>query len=544
MTRYLILSFFLLVGLCACVSAQVPVVIAMRIVKAEDARRYDKTLKDLMKDPRPATRTRAALAAGRIGDEKAVEDVAALLSDSSANVAAAAAFALGEIESIKGADAILKALNDPKTPNAVRARAIEAAGKIAAANPKDEKSKALNEAILKTLDAENRRGAKQDRTTVLLGLTAAGRAASTDTKRHRPDDTDFITSEYLKNADPRIRADAGNTLARLRASHADIPLREMLAKDADPIARANAARVLGASQDRKAFDVLLKSATEDSGPRVRVSAIRALGGLRDQKAADKLLERGEKLLADYKKSKFAHPVEQNELIEIATTLGRLLPDSGNEHAVRFLDELVKIDDGHNAEFAVARMHVKPGDFTISPNALKTWWGLSTTAQVTAELAPMFPINKEVQKMRADAPVLLRRMGDLVSLPGKDEKTIIAAPEFIRAFAQFKTKDLDAFLRASLAHDDVFVRATAAELLGDRPALPENVTALKTAWDKAYIGDKEYNDARLAILDALAKTDKKEAAPILVKAIKSADYLTRKKALDLLADKDLQKVSQI
>lgn len=544
MKLYFLAVLFSLLVFCLGSLAQVPVNTAVQIVRAEDARRYDKTLIDLMKDKNPAVRARSALAAGRIGEERAVEALAALLNDISPVVAANAAFGLGEIESIKAADAILKLLNNPKTVDAVRARAVEAAGKIAAANPKDEKSKLLSEAILKTLDDENRRAVKQNRTTVLAGLTAAGRASSNDPKRKRPDDTDFVTAEFLKSKDGRIRADAENTLARLRSAHANTPIKTILTTDTDPIARANAARVLGASQDRNAFDVLLKSATADTDMRVRVSAIRSLAALKDPKAADKLIERSEMLLAAYKRSKFAHPSEKNELIEIVTVLGRLIPDTGNERAVKLLNELVKLDDGHTPEISIARMRVKPGDFVISPNALHTSWGLSTTAQVAGELAAIFPRTEEVKKMRDAAPILLRRMGDNLATgyPGEGKANVIAAPDFIRAFAQFKTNDLDTFLRMTIAHEDVFVRTTAAELLGERPPSKANVAALKRAWDRAAIMDREYNDARLAILDALFKLDKKEATDILLAALRSADYVTRKKALELLSDKELQKLS--
>lgn len=49
------------------------------ILKAEDARRYDKILENLLKDPHYDVRTRAALAAGRIGDEAAIPALLPLL---------------------------------------------------------------------------------------------------------------------------------------------------------------------------------------------------------------------------------------------------------------------------------------------------------------------------------------------------------------------------------------------------------------------------------------------------------------------------------
>ena len=76
----LTLSFVLL--LLAPAFAQVPVNTGVQILKAEDARRYDAVLENLLKSPNASIRTRAALAAGRIGDEKAVPALSALLSSS------------------------------------------------------------------------------------------------------------------------------------------------------------------------------------------------------------------------------------------------------------------------------------------------------------------------------------------------------------------------------------------------------------------------------------------------------------------------------
>src|SRR5262245_24537496 len=79
---------------------KVPVATLVQIVRAEDERRWDKTLETLLQNSSAAVRKRAALAAGRIGNETAVPALAALLEkDGDAQVRAMAAFALGEIES-------------------------------------------------------------------------------------------------------------------------------------------------------------------------------------------------------------------------------------------------------------------------------------------------------------------------------------------------------------------------------------------------------------------------------------------------------------
>ena len=105
--------------------AQIPLSTHVQILKAEDARRYDKTLEDLMKSPNAVVRIRAALAAGRIGDAAAVPVLIRMLNgDASEKVREMAAFALGEIESIEAADAIRIALGE--TGSSASARRISA----------------------------------------------------------------------------------------------------------------------------------------------------------------------------------------------------------------------------------------------------------------------------------------------------------------------------------------------------------------------------------------------------------------------------------
>lgn len=519
--------------------AQISTTTHVKIVRAEDARAFDITLEDLMLAQNAAVQMRAMLAAGRIGSEKAIPALEVLLeSDPSTQVRAMAAFALGEIESIKSADVMLKILLDSKTSDTVRARLVEGAGKIAAANAKDEKAKAIGETILDTLDAEDKKGAKQSRDVILQGITAA--------LRTRPNEVGVVLAKFLTNLDPRIRADAANAIARLRAKNANPALRAMLMADGDAVARANAARALGAAEDMTAFNLLLDAATTDDDSRVRISAIRSLATLKNASAADQLLKHAEMLLAAYKKVKKPNfiPNEHSEFLEVAVTLGRLLTNSRNERAINLFREFGKLDRGQSAEVYIARLRVAPGrgDNTDQPN-LTHWRQYSTLAQLVGEFASLEPTTDEGRKMKTEAPEIIRPMAKAFvgALDPKADATIIlAAPDALRAFARFKTSDLAEVLRTALKNDDVVIRSTAAGLLADLPSSKESIDALKTAFDVSLVIDVDYNDAQLAILDALHKLDKKQSVGVFLGSLHAQDYLVRKKAFELLADKDFQK----
>lgn len=530
--------------------SQIPTATLINVVKAEDERRFDKTLEDLLESADEKIRVRAALAAGRIGDERAVPFLVNLLEkDLSAEVRATAAFALGEIESIAGANAILKVLADAKNDGAIRARVMEAAGKIAAANPKDEKSKLLGEAILDALDFEDGRHSKPNRDAILFGLTAALRA--------RPEEADLVAAKFLTHLDARIRADAANTLSRLRAKNANEQLRAMLLSDDDANARANAARALGAAEDKNAFDLLLEAATTDEDSRVRVSAIRSLGSLKDKRAADKLLERGTALLADYKKSKSANPPEKSELLEIATTLGRILTKSNSEDgiessAITFLDDFRAADKFQSPEIEIALAQLASDylEFNFEPYKLlegsnaKTlagdWRIISSLAQGLGESAKFEATDGERQ-VKKNAEGVLREPLEKATFLNTEipaPTLTLALPDVLRAFAAHKTDDLGEILRRHLKNRDVFIRAAAAELLGETKPDAQTVEALNSAFDYALLNDKQYNDAQLAILDALQKQGAARASLLL--ALKESDYLVRQKALQIIKTNDLAK----
>src|SRR2546430_13091941 len=62
-------------------SKAIPTNTLLQIIRAEDQRRWDEKLKSLLSDKDPKVRRRAALAAGRIGDERAGLPLIALLTE-------------------------------------------------------------------------------------------------------------------------------------------------------------------------------------------------------------------------------------------------------------------------------------------------------------------------------------------------------------------------------------------------------------------------------------------------------------------------------
>jgi len=99
--------------------------IMSRIIRAEDERRWNDDLASLLKDKDARLRKRAALALGRIGDERALPALSeSLQTDKDGDVRQVSAFAIGEIESPAGVEALVAVLDDTRQPGMVRARAV------------------------------------------------------------------------------------------------------------------------------------------------------------------------------------------------------------------------------------------------------------------------------------------------------------------------------------------------------------------------------------------------------------------------------------
>lgn len=531
------LFIVLCAGAFAVATAQIPVATHVQIVRAEDERRYDRTIENLLKSPDEKTRLRAALAAGRIGDERAVSALLDLFkTDFSIEVRRMTMFAVGEIESAQATAAIIEILNDRALPKEIRARAVEAAGKIAAANPNDGQTKLLSETILKTLDYEDKKREGTNREVSLLGITAVLRA--------RPAGAEKVLIDFLGYSDPRMRADALNALARLRAKNAGVEARELLQKDADPIVRANAARVLGAAEDANAFDAFLKAATNDADSRVRVSAIRALASLKNAKAADALMNRVEELIKQYARMKTSdeYPKEKSEILEIFTTLGRLLADSKNERAVSLFEAFRVMNKFSSPETEIAYARIAPekyiADFNSKDGGYQNWRAVSAYSQGLGEIA-----NSPDAALKTRAgQALTSYAGTMKSKvkPNYQAEINKAFPDAIQSIAALKPNNLAEILRGLITNSDVQIRAAVAGLLANEPATKENTDALKKAFISAMLTDKRENDAQLAILDALYKLDKKESVSSLLLALNAPDYLVRQKAVQLIQSGDFAK----
>ncbi len=511
----------------------VPNDLLIKIVKAEDARDAQPVI-EMLADGNPATRYRSALAAGRIGDEKAIDGLTKLLTDDVGDVRIMAMFAIGEIESARGADAVLYVLSDGPSDVVLRARAAEAAGKIGAANPRSDKAKPLGEAILTTLRSEAEKGPNADITLAKLAITAA--------LRTRPSGIEQVLARFLTHHNGRVRADAGNALGRLRAKNANAEFRSMLQRDPDVDARANAARALGVAEDREAYDLLADAAVNSEDVRVRISAIRSLAALREAKALEALLNHGNELIKRARRSRFAIPAEKTELLEIATAVSRLVPNSSNDKAVDFLQALRALDGYRSGETEVALATVAPSgyvaEFNVPNSGYADWRVADAYAQGLNSLAASTDVKL---KQRATESITKLIVGMATGVkPGYQKEMLKALPALHRANAAFKPYNLNETLRGLLTNEDVNVRSAAASLIGAQPADAENIEALKRAFANSQLIDKTSDDTQLAIIGALNRLNKKESVGVLLAALDSPNFLVRKRAFTLLADPELQK----
>ena len=497
-----------------------------KIIQHEDERTVTTDLVELLLPPHGGARRRAILALGRIGYPSGLAPlIDVLTSDKNPEnrdpeMRALAAFSLGQIQNQHAVSALLERLDPAIEPSAVvRARAAEALGKIAS---NKEAAAALGSygvggiavAIARLLPPSDSPVSDNARLLASMALGALLRLK-------QPASVEAITLQ-LRSNDPDLRWQAANALARIREgiSPAVASLLPLL-EDKEPLVRANAARALGVAKTAQAIEPLLKLLA-DKDERVVAGAINAFGAIGDARAVEALVALGNTLLASYRsfdREKLGVPTQQNALLLIATALGSIKDERALPFLKAFRFAEGKLGGHAEIETAVAKFG-EPAFFDAPSTARlsgEDWKAMASYAQGLAQLATE----------RAKTMLL-----DLLAGKTYGKPDVRALPAILNALVAAKVEGLRDILLEQLKNSDVFVRETAATLLGDLGDSSDAVIlALREAY-KAARSDKT-NDARIAVVEAADKLKHPMNVQILSEPTRDEDYVVRLKAASLL-----------
>lgn len=474
-----------------------------RILQLEDERNLNGLeLTDLLRNNSPTVRERVALALGRIGDRRATPLLLEAFERERVDaVRRMMVFALGELEDPQAVPLLLRLVGPEKAAATLKARAAEALGKMGELADRSTVARLVAAQLPPPTDPLT------DEQVHLTGLVI------TALLRLRAPESVAPLAAQLRSPQPEVRAAAANALARLRAPLTDIVPDLMTAlADAHPDVRANAARALGVAQDVRAA-VTLTSLLRDRDDRVVVSAARALGALRQSQPARPLVELGQTLLA----SQPNQPLRPGLLNEIAAILGNLRDEQG----LPFLRALrSRLGIGASPEVETALAAFGPTHLLAAPgDQFSSLLSEARKNQGIGNLARGLAVAGDQQSREL-----------LLLLWAGEPPTSTARPEILRALGKTRPDLLRTILAEALRGPDPITRATAAELLaaaaGDSP-VPALVEALSIA------RQDRVNDARLAILRALARHTDPAATRAIESGLNDPDHLVRRLAVDLL-----------
>jgi cyclophilin family peptidyl-prolyl cis-trans isomerase len=508
-----------------------------KIIQYEDERITPDDLLEMLQPPHGGARRRALLGLARIGYPSALGFLIDVLNadknpeNRNAELRALAAFALGEIESQHAASYLIQHLDPVVEPSVlVRARCAEALGKIASnklsvAALGDYGVKGIAEALTTLLPSPEKPFVSENhKLLVELTLTALLRV-------RQPASVEAIATQ-LRSPDPDIRWQAANALARIRDGiQAAGPGLLPLLDDTNPLVRAHAARALGVAKTTQAVEALNKLLA-DADARVTASAIQALGAIGDARAVAPLVALGNSQLSAYRafdRNKSGIPPQQNLLLLIATALGSLKDPRALDFLQSFRFANGKLGSFPEAEVAVAkfgdaRFFDIPDTARLAPG---DWRAMAAYAQGLGQLGG--------EKARA---ILL----DLLSGKSYGRPDARAVSDILNAMSAAKVDGLRDILLDQLKAEDVVVRATAAELLGELGDASETVTsALEAAYKAAR--KETMNDARVAILEAAQKLKHPMNLQVLAEETRDEDYVVRRKAVELLVQSKFEIATQ-
>lgn len=497
-----------------------------KIIQCEDERTVTNDLLETLLPPHGGARRKAILALGRIGYPSGLAALIDILTSTQnpenrdPEIRALAAFSLGQIQNQHAVSALLERLDPSLERSAmVRARACEALGKIASnrfavAALGSYGVNGITESIVNLLPAPGGQVSDDSKLVALLALGALLRIKAPSTVG--------ALAGQLRSPDPDLRWQAANALARIRDGISiAVPALLPLLEDKEPLVRAHAARALGVAKSSQAVEPLTKLLS-DNDERVMANAINALGVIGDARAIDSLISLGNTLLPGYRsfdRQKLGVPSQQNVLLLVVTALGNLKDDRAIPFLKSFRFADGKLGTHTEAEVAVAKF----GDaafFDIPPGVTLSgddWRAMSSFAQGLGQLT----------SDRAKATLL-----DLLAGKSSGKPDARALPAILNSLATAKVEGLRDILLTHLKNPDVFVRATAAELIGGLNDSSEPViSAIYDAYKVARADN--VNDARIAIVEAADKLKHPMNIQVLSDASRDSDYVVRLKAAELL-----------
>jgi cyclophilin family peptidyl-prolyl cis-trans isomerase len=252
------------------------------------------------------------------------------------------------------------------------------------------------------------------------------------------------------------------------------------------------------------------------------TAISAVGALGDNRAVVPLTTLGNKLLSAYSafdRTKEGIPPQQNALLLISSALGNLKDQRGLAFLKSFRAAHGRIGSSPEVEVAIAKFG-EGAFFDIPENVIlahNDWMAVVAYAQGLGEL-------------RSDrSRDVLRQLLAGAAGVRPDPR---ALPAILNAMKAANIDGLRAILLEQLKAQDVIVRTTAAELLGQLNESSDDVANALTEAYKIARADK-MNDARLAILEAADKLKRPLNIQALAESSRDEDYIVRRRAFELL-----------
>ena len=493
-----------------------------KIIQREDERIIDEELIGMLNYPHEGVRRRVILALGRIGGTKGVAPLVKLLKEETdSSLRSLAAFSLGEIESPDAATTLIEKLRDAGEPLEVRAFCVEALGKIAAGKSAASTlgnygvvsiAKVIADAIPDPTSSVDR----EAKIFICLSLTALYRLKQPAAIQ--------AAVKQLRSVDPEIRRLAINAISQMgEGISTAAPSILLLINDKDPLVRAAAARCLATAKLKSSSSDIARL-LKDTDQRVEIGAVAALGKIGDSKAATPLMELGQRLLDRYKsypREGRGVPAQKGLLLLIAEALGNIKDD----RAVPLLKSLRFFDRGNAMNPEVEESLAKFGAavfFDLPPGykpRMDDWQSVAAFARGLGQVGD------------GRSRTLLK---DILSGAENGVPDTRSVPAMLDAMAKARVDNLRQILLEQLQVRDVFIRAAAANLIGESGETSETIVkALEDALKNAR--QDKIPDARVAILDAFDKLGRSVSADVLAGETRDPNYVVRLHAFELLKE---------